>query len=137
MNAKHFAGLRPLLGAAGIVTAMLVAPVAAQGPELAMLNGLRDGAWDIKIRGEETKSRICIHSGREFIQLRHRQLACERLVVDDGASLVTVHYSCPKAGFGQTTIRKETTTLVQINSQGVEGKQPFNFDAEARYAGSC
>jgi len=137
MTAKLNAGLKPLLGVAGVLTAMLVAPVAAQAPELAMLSGLRDGAWDIKIRGEDTRSRLCVHRGREFIQIRHKQQACERVVVEDTASQVTVHYSCPKAGFGQTTIRKETATLVQISTQGVEGRLPFNFGAEARYAGAC
>lgn len=137
MNAKLNAGLKPLLGIAGVLTAILVAPVAAQGPELAMLSGLRDGAWDLTVRGDGTKSRLCVHGGREFIQIRHKQQACERVVVEDTASQVTVHYSCPKAGFGQTTIRKETTSLVQISTQGVEGKLPFNFAAEARYAGGC
>lgn len=137
MNAKLNAGYRPLLGAAGIITAMLVVPATAQGPELAMLGGLKDGAWEIKVRGEETRSRICLHGGRELIQIRHRQLACERVVVDDRPTEVSVHYSCPRAGFGQTTVRKESTTLVQINTQGVEGKAPFSFAAEARYVGAC
>ena len=131
------AGLRPLLGAAGIITAIMVAPVAAQGPELVMLDSLRSGAWDVRIRGEESHRRLCVRSGREFIQIQHRAQACERFIVDDKASVVTVHYSCPKTGFGQTTIRKESTSLVQISTQGVEGKAPFNFDAEARYAGGC
>jgi hypothetical protein len=116
---------------------MLVAPVAAQGPELAMLDSLRSGAWDVKIRGEEAHSRLCVRSGREFIQMHHRAQTCERFIVDDNSSVVTVHYSCPRTGFGQTTVRKESTSLVQISTQGVEGKQPFNFDAEARYAGAC
>jgi hypothetical protein len=116
---------------------MLVAPAAAQGPELAMLDGLRDGAWEVKLRGDDTRSRLCVRKGRELIQLRHRQLGCTRLVVEDGPSLVTVHYSCPGNGFGQTTIRRESSQLVQISTQGVEGKAPFNFNAEARYAGTC
>jgi hypothetical protein len=137
MNAKLDARLRAVLGVTGVLIAMLVVPAEAQGPELAMLDGLRDGAWDIKIRGEDSKSRICVHAGRELIQIRHKQQACQRLVVEDGPMQVTVHYSCPKSGFGQTTIRKEGPTLVQISTQGVEGKLPFNFDAEGRYAGTC
>ncbi|MBO9498723.1 MAG: hypothetical protein J7496_12640 [Novosphingobium sp.] len=137
MNAKMKAGLRPLLRAAGMLAALLVAPVAAQGPELAMLDGLRSGAWELKDRADGSRSRVCIRSGRDFIQMRHKQLTCDRFVVEDNPSLVTVHYSCPHAGFGQTTIRKESTSLVQISTQGVAGRQPFNFDAEARYAGSC
>jgi len=137
MNAKLNAGLRPLLGVTGVLTGMLVAPAAAQAPELAMLGGLRDGAWDVRIHGEEARTRICVKSGRELIQIRHRQQDCTRLVVEDKPNLVTVHYSCPRTGFGQTTIRKESAQLVQISTQGVEGKLPFNFAAEARYAGPC
>ena len=117
---------------------MLVAPVAAQGPELGMLDGLRAGSWDLKLRGEAgPSSKVCLRTGRELIQLRHRQAGCNRIVVDDLPGEVTVHYSCPGNGYGQTTIRKESATVVQISSQGVAGKAPFNFHAEGRYAGGC
>ncbi len=131
------AGVRPMAAIAGILLGMVVAPVAAQGPELAMLDGLRSGSWELRIRGEEARKRICVRSGRDFIQLRHKQPGCSRFVVNDGASEVTVHYSCPGNGYGQTTIRKESPQLVQISTQGVEGKSPFNFSAEARHVGGC
>ena len=138
MRSKLNAGLRPLLGTAGVLVGMLVAPAAAQGPELAMLDGLRDGGWDIRIRGEDGRgSRICLRTGRELIQIRHRAQVCSRFVVEDTPGEVTVHYSCPGSGYGQTTIRRESAQLVQISTQGVEGRSPFNFNAEGRYAGSC
>lgn len=130
--------LRPAFALAGIAVAMLVAPVAAQGPELAMLDGLRHGSWDIKLRGEgSASSKVCLRNGRELIQLRHRQASCNRVIVDDAPGVITVHYSCPGNGYGQTTIRRESATIVQISSQGVAGNAPFNFNAEGRYAGGC
>lgn len=123
-----------LVGAAG---AVLVMPAAAQAPELAMLGGLRSGAWDIRIRGEDGSQRVCMRTGQELIQVRHRGERCNRIVVEDAASAVTVQYSCPGKGYGRTTIRKETGQLVQIDSQGIENGQHFNFNAEARRAGSC
>ena len=137
MRLKPFAGRRPLAAVAGILLGMVVAPVAAQAPELAMLDGLRDGAWEIHVWGEEARQRICVRNGRELIQIRHRNRGCSRYVVDDQPNQVTVHYACPGSGYGQTTIRKESPQLVQINSQGVEGRSPFSFTAEARRVGPC
>ena len=137
MRWKLYAGTRPMAAVAGILIGMVIAPVAAQGPELAMLDGLRNGAWELRIRGEETRKRICVRNGRDLIQLRHGQQNCNRFVVEDRPASITVHYACPGNGYGQTTIRKESPQLVQISTQGVEGKSPFNFNAEARHMGPC
>lgn len=138
MRWKLNAGLRPVLAVAGVLVGMVVAPATAQTPELAMLGGLRNGGWEIKIRGAAGQpTKLCLRNGRELIQIRHRTQACNRVVVDDKPNSVTVHYSCPGSGYGQTTIRKENAQLVQISTQGVEGKAPFNFNAEGRYSGSC
>jgi hypothetical protein len=127
--------LRLLGGLAVLFGAVL--PVVAQAPELAMLDGLQDGSWEIRIRGEEASRNICLRTGRELIQIRHQSERCSRFVVDDGATEVTVQYSCPGNGYGRTTIRRETPQLVQINSQGIEKNLPFHFNAEARRAGAC
>lgn len=124
--------LRPL---AAIV--LLVSPAAAQGPELAMLGGLQGGSWDVRIRGEDGTSKVCVRNGRELIQIRHRADRCSHVAVEDTATAVTVQYSCSNRGYGRTTIRKETPQLVQINSQGIEGGTPFHFNAEARRTGGC
>ncbi|KPL68947.1 hypothetical protein SZ64_13055 [Erythrobacter sp. SG61-1L] len=137
MQKKGFAGMRRIAAIAGILLGIAIAPAAAQGPELAMLDGLRSGSWELRIRGDSARKRICVHNGRDFIQIRHKQPGCSRFVVNDGASEVTVHYSCPNNGYGQTTIRKESPQLIQISTQGVEGKSPFNFMAEARHVGPC
>ena len=124
---------------AGLAIACLAAtlPVAAQAPELAMLSGLDRGGWELRLRPDGETMSLCIRTGREFIQLRHRQPACERFVVQDDAATVTVQYTCRGNGYGRTTIRRENAGLVQIRSQGIQGGMPFSIEGEARKTGSC
>ena len=117
--------------------AFVAAPVEAQAPELAMLDALSKGAWSLRIRDDGTQRRICVRDGREFIQLRHRQSGCSRIVVRDGADEVVVHYTCRGDGYGRTSIRREGNGLVQIQSQGIQGGTPFSLSAEARHSGGC
>lgn len=124
-------------GAAVAVLALAAVPLEAQGPELAMLDGLTKGAWDLRNREDGTHQRICVRDGREFIQLRHRQSGCSRFVVQDGANEVVVSYTCRGNGDGRTSIRRESASLVQIRSQGIESGTPFSLNAEARHTGSC
>jgi hypothetical protein len=123
-------------GAAAAITLAAV-PLEAQAPELAMLDGLAKGAWDLRVRDGGVQRRICLRSGREFIQIRHRQAGCSHIVVQDGADEVVVQYTCRGNGYGRTSIRREGSSLVQIRSQGVEGDTPFVFSAEARHTGPC
>ena len=125
---------------AGAVAATMVlaaAPLEAQAPELAMLDTLAKGAWNLRIRDDGTQRRICVRDGREFIQIRHGQPACSRIVVQDGPEEVVVQYTCRGNGYGRTSIRREGNSLVQIRSQGIEGDTPFSFNAEARHSGGC
>lgn len=110
----------------------------AQAPELAMLDRLEKGAWEVRPRDDrEARRRICLVSGRELIQLRHERLTCKRIVVEDLPQAVTVQYSCPGNGFGRTHIRRETDRLVQLDTQGIAGGLPYAFAAEARWVGAC
>ena len=117
--------------------ALASAPLEAQAPELAMLNGLAKGGWDLRIRDDGSQQRICVRDGREFIQIRHRQPGCSRFVVQDGPNEVVVQYTCRGNGYGRTSIRREGNSLLQIRSQGIEGGTPFSFSAEARHSGGC
>lgn len=123
----------------GVAVAIMIAsaPLEAQAPELAMLDSLAKGAWNLRIRDDGSQQRICVRDGREFIQLRHRQPGCSRFIVQDGADEVVVQYTCRGNGYGRTSIRREGNALVQIRSQGIEGGTPFSFSAEARRSGSC
>ena len=112
-------------------------PAAAQAPELAVLGTLDKGAWSVRVRPNGPTTRMCVRTGQEFIQLRHRQLNCDRFVVDDEPGEVTVQYTCRGHGYGRTSIRREGNRLVQLRSQGTEDGQPFSIDAEGRYVGAC
>lgn len=133
------AGARTRLGMASATaaTVLAMAPVSAQAPELAMLDRLERGAWDLRLRSDGSTRRICVRTGREFIQLRHRQPSCDRFVVQDESTEVTVQYTCRGNGYGRTTIRREGPDVVQVRSQGIHGGSPFSLEGEARHAGSC
>lgn len=126
---------RVLAGA--MAAGLAVMPAAAQAPELAMLDTLDRGSWTLNVRSGPAGERICVRTGREFIQLRHRQPGCEQFVVQDEPTEVTVQYTCRGNGYGRTTIRKESDGLVQIRSQGIRGGAPFSLEAEARHTGPC
>ena len=103
-----------------------------------MLDRLDQGDWEMRIRDSSgAVQRMCIDSGRKLIQLRHQGQKCRRVVVEDSASEVTVQYTCPGRGYGRTKIRRETSSLVQIDSQGIANGLPFAFAAEARRVGDC
>ncbi len=135
---KHSApiGKRKLM-ALGLFAVVGAMPLAAQSDGLAMLSGLAKGEWTVKPRDGSPSRRICVRSGRELIQLRHTQNDCSRFVVEDGASEVSVQYTCPGDGYGRTNIRRETASLVQVESQGIVGGLPFQVTAEARRTGTC
>ena len=116
--------------------ALLATPVLAQG-SLAMLDTLQKGGWEVRYRDGSASRKICLRSGREFIQLRHTEPGCNRFVVEDAAGEVTVQYTCRGNGYGRTSIRKETPSLVQIDSQGIADGKPFQFSAEARRTSAC
>jgi hypothetical protein len=112
-------------------------PATAQAPSLALLDSLIKGQWDVRYRGSSEVKRICVRTGRELIQLRHPGADCKRFVVEDSAAQVAVQYTCPGNGYGRTNIRRETSSLVQIEGNGTSNAGPFQFMAEARHTGSC
>jgi hypothetical protein len=129
--------LRIAVIVAGVLAAF-AAPVVAQRPALAMLNQLEAGRWELRVRDAAgAVERICLPDTQRLIQLRHPTDACDRLIVDDAATEVTVQYTCRGRGYGRTHIRRETNRLVQIDTQGIADGLPFNFAAEARRVGDC
>lgn len=123
-----------LLGAAA---ATLIVPAAAQAPGLAMLGELERGSWAVRDRAGGAPRNICLGDARQLLQLRHPRSDCSRIVISDSAGEVTVHYTCPGAGHGRTTIRRETNRLVQIDTQGILNGAPFSDAYEARRIGPC
>lgn len=130
-------GLR--IAATGLVLfAFAGVPASGQRTELGMLDQLQSGSWEIRQRGPDGRiERLCLRDGRRLIQLRHRHAHCVRQVIADTPSEVAVQYTCHGNGYGLTRIRKETSQLVQIESQGVANAQPFSFSAEGRHVGDC
>lgn len=134
---NHRIGLIALAGLASGALAGIALPALAQGNGLAMLGTLAKGEWTIKFRDGSPDRKICVRSGQELIQLRHRETGCNQFVVEDGVAKVTVQYTCQGNGYARTSIRRETPALVQLESQGIQGGMPFQFLAEGRRTGPC
>ena len=119
--------------------ALAVAPaVPAQAPSLAMLDRLEKGSWQLRERCKDAVLQtVCLGDARRMIQLQHPRAKCSRYNIEDTPGSVTVHYTCPGAGHGRTTIRSETNRLVQIDTQGIADGRPFSQAIEARRAGAC
>lgn len=134
MLKSSIAVLRSVAIAAGLAAGI---SAAAQSPSLAMLDRLEPGQWQIRFRDGSPAKQICVRTGRELIQLRHLGSKCSRYVIEDGRDEVTVQYTCRGSNYGRTSIRRETGSLAQIESQGIAGGLPFQFTAEARRTGNC
>ena len=137
MFSKLTAATRSGAIVAGLYACGLLSPANAQAPSLAMLSGLDDGQWELRFRDGAPTRRVCVRSGLELIQIQHGDAGCNRFVVEDGANTVTVQYTCRGNGYGRTSVRRESNSLVQIDSQGIAGGSPFQFSAEARKVGAC
>ena len=112
--------------------------VPAQAPSLAMLDGLEKGSWQLRERGSNAVLQtVCVGDARRMIQIQHPRANCSRYIIEDTPKSVTVHYTCPGAGHGRTSIRSETNRLVQIDTQGIADGKPFSQAIEARRAGPC
>ncbi len=129
--------LRKRTAIGAMIGGVVLAAGATQAAELAMLASLDKGEWTLRVRDDGSQRKICVRSGQEFVQLRHRQPGCSRFVVQDGANEVIVQYTCRGNGYGRTSVRRESSGLVQIRSQGIVDGAPFAISAEARRTGSC
>ena len=125
------------LCASAVIAVAGVWPAAAQSDSLAMLRNLAKGEWTVKYRDGSPDRKVCIRSGMELIQLQHTDSGCNRFVVEDSPARVTIQYTCQGNGYGRTDIRRETGSLVQLQSQGIADGLPFQVAAEARRTGPC
>lgn len=136
MNAKF--ALTSFAAGLCISAAAWSGSVLAQIGQLAMLDTLEAGNWELRARDEPAPpQRMCLRNARKLIQLRHVGQNCSRIVVEDTPEQVTVQYTCRGKGYGRTQIRRESDSLVQIDSQGIADGRPFSFTAEARRIGGC
>lgn len=110
----------------------------AQTPGLVLLEGLKKGAWILKPRGSTQEGqRICLGDPEVLLQIKHGSASCSRYVIEDSPNNLRVKYQCGDSDWGNTTIRKESNGLVQIQSQGIENNGPFSFSVEGRHSGAC
>lgn len=127
-----------LMGAvlAGGVAASV--PAAAEAPVPTALAAMQPGQWQLRsLDGSAPPKTLCIGDPRVLLQLRHGNAACNRLVLMNNATQAVVSYSCAAAGSGRTTVRVETPRVVQIESQGIADKSPFDWTYEGRRIGDC
>lgn len=134
LNARKW--LAVIAGVA-LATGAAVAHGQAQPKHPVVFDSLQKGEWTVRFRDGSPARKICLRSGEELIQLQHQERNCSRFVVDDAPGLTTVQYTCRGNGYGRTSVRRETATLAQIESQGIAGGLPFHLVAEARRTGSC
>ncbi|WP_448502230.1 hypothetical protein [Sphingomonas sp.] len=128
------AGVAAIIAASGMM--VLAAP--AQAPALKVLGGLERGSWQLRERDGGGVETLCLGDAQALLQLRHPGLSqCTRFVIADAARAGTVHYSCPGAGHGRTTIELETPRLARIHTSGIVRGLPFDEDIEARRVGAC
>ncbi len=112
---------------------LFAASAPAQAPSFAMLGTLEKGQWSLVERGSSTPAKtLCLGDATQMLQTEHPGAQCSRYTIRDDEGQITVHYTCGRQGHGKTTIRKETPRLVQIDTQGMVGGQPFSYGYEAR-----
>ena len=132
---RHIIWRAGMLGAAA---ALLMAAGPAQRAADALLARVPPGRWQLHEIGSPAPPRsICVAEAQQLMQLRHGGGACARFVIAADARAATVHYTCPGAGNGRTTLTLEEPSLLRIETQGIAGGQPFDMNLEARRTGPC
>jgi len=121
--------------AIGLAVPVLAAAV-SRTPIVAF-NRLQPGAWQLRALDGSPPRRICLADGDELIQLGHPGAACSRFVLTNETGLATIHYTCTGHGYGRTTVKVETPQLVQVDSQGLIDRSPFQVTYEGRRVGDC
>lgn len=126
--------------AALLIAAIVASPVFAQpasAPTLIALGQIETGQWQLRARDASIDRSVCVSDPRALLQVRHGSAVCSRFIIANDARATTIHYTCPGAGHGQTTLRVETPRLIQIESQGIAEREPFSIRLEGRRVGNC
>ncbi len=121
---------------AGATAAMAASP--ASGPMVAALGQIEPGQWQLQEVGGGAGPRImCIADSNAFIQIQHPGMQCSHFVIDDQPRSATVHYTCPGAGHGRTTIKLEGRDVFHIDTQGIAEGSPFDMAFKVKRMGDC
>lgn len=126
------------LAVAAIIWAGAAYQASAQNPHMTLqaLDQLEPGLWQIEVPGKPVRT-LCLSDPAALLQLAHSASSCSRFVIANEARSSTVHYSCNGAGWGRTTVHVATARAVEIDTQGMAAKTPFQFSADAHKIGSC
>lgn len=102
------------------------------------LASLQPGLWSLRSRdGSAAPKTICLGDMRLLLQVQHENAVCNRMVISNNPVETVVNYTCAGRGNGRTTVRVETPRVVQIESQGIDGKELFDWTLEGRRTGEC
>jgi hypothetical protein len=125
-----FLSLAVLLGAAA---------GAQQTQRVNAMTGVQPGLWSIHAldKGEPDVPPICIADPARLLQFRHPGATCSRYVIADTSRIATIQYSCPGAGWGRTSVRVISPSMLRLDTQGIADNLPFALAAEARRLGDC
>jgi hypothetical protein len=125
------------IGAFFVATAM-PAETSADVPVPVALASLQPGQWQLRsLEGGGAVKTLCLGDPRVLLQLRHGTTPCNRIIITNTATQAIVHYSCAGAGNGRTSVRVETPRVIQVESQGIADKAPFDVAYEGRRIGNC
>lgn len=109
----------------------------AQSPELALLSGLQKGEWTLKQRDSDISKKVCLGDPAKLLQIEHSRATCSRYIIQDTPGSIRVSYKCGSSDHGVTTIKRESSGLIQIQSQGIKANAPFSLNFEGRRTGTC
>lgn len=109
------------------------------GPPLALFSTLESGQWQFREHGKPGGSArlVCLGDPSRFIQIAHGEDNCTTYVISNSVQSLSVAYKCPGRGHGTTEIRKETSKLIQLRTQGIRDSAPFAIEMEGRRIGRC
>ncbi|MEH6700434.1 DUF3617 domain-containing protein [Parasphingorhabdus sp.] len=127
-----------IISATAAVLSGFAVAAPAQTPGMALLDGLMQGEWTLKERGSRAPGKkVCLGNPELLLQIQHGNANCTRYVIENGPKKLRVSYKCGGAGYGVTQIKHESSSLVQISTQGISNGDPFTIELEGRRTGSC
>lgn len=113
-----------------------LAAVAAALASPSLLSRAQPGLWEIARSGAEPV-KLCVATPAALAQFEHRGSSCTRVVVRDGESSATIHYTCAGGEFGQSQMTLVTPRALSVETQGISGGAPFKYMFQARRVGDC
>lgn len=103
------------------------------------MNGVEPGLWSIHAldKGEPDVAPYCVADPTRLLQFRHPSATCSRLIIADTPRVATIQYSCPGGGWGRTSVRVISPSMMRLDTQGIADNAPFALSAVARRLGDC